>query len=156
MDTRKINLFVYDTKENFEKSKQFLGEEGSAFKQLFCIENITDLDTFLESTQIPDNEYVFLVIHVFAFEKISGIKKYLTSGIPEKYPHLGDMYISDGIESDIKHLMVDANIPHTHIYKYNEVYSNLRDNKYVVFTKKEIIEHSYLLSLDPQDQRLAT
>lgn len=146
MDTRQINLFVYDTKENFNKSKQFLGEEGSAFKKMICIENIAELDKYFETPLLGEDEFVFIVIHVFAFNKICGIKKYLTSGIPEKYPNFGKMFISDGNVSEIKHLMVDANIPHEPVYKYHEVYSNLRDNKFEVYQKKEILERSKLSS----------
>ncbi len=142
MDTKKINLFVYDSKENFEKSKQFLGEKGSSFKDITCIENASELDRYFETTLLGDDEYVYLVIHVFAFDKISGIKRYRTSGIPEKYALLGDMLISDGVESDIKHLMVEENIPHTPVFKYHEVYSNLKDDKFKVHTKRQIIEYS--------------
>ncbi|MGE3823847.1 MAG: hypothetical protein AB7G44_06450, partial [Bacteroidia bacterium] len=141
MDTKKINLFVYDTKVNFEKSKQFIGEEGSAFKKIICIENAAELDLYFETNLLDDNDYVYLVVHVFAFEKIKGIKKYKTSGIPEKYRHLGEMYISDGVESDINHKMVEEKItPHPPIYKYHEIFSNLRDDKYIAYTKKQIKE----------------
>src|SRR5690349_546878 len=107
METKNINLFVYDSKDNFEKSKQFLGEKGSSFKDIICIESTSELDRYFETTLLGEDEYVYMAIHVFAFDKIKGIKKYRTSGIPEKYPHLGDMFISDGVESEIKHLMVE-------------------------------------------------
>lgn len=146
MDTRKINLFVYDSRVNFDKSKQFFGEKGSSFKDVICIENTSELDKYFETTLLGDDEYVYLVIHVFAFNKISGIKKFKTSGISEKYPHLGNMFISDGVESNIQHLMVDENIPHTEVFKYHEVYSNLRDEKFKVYTKKQILEFSKISS----------
>lgn len=142
METKNINLFVYDSKDNFEKSKQFLGEKGSSFKDIICIESSSELDKYFTTNLLGEDEYVYLAIHVFAFDRIKGIKKYRTSGIPEKYPHLGDMYISDGVESEIKHLMVEENIPHTQVFKYHEVYSNLRDDKFKVYTKRQILDFS--------------
>jgi nucleoside phosphorylase len=150
MDTKKINLFVFDSKENFDKSKQFLGEKGSSFKDIICIENSSELNKYFETNLLNEDEYVYLVIHVFAFDKISGIKKYRTSGIREKYPNLGNMFISDGVETEIKHLMVEENIPHGQVFKYHEVYSNLKDDKFKVYTKKQIIEFSKLPASQPQ------
>lgn len=140
MDTRKINLFVYDTKENFEKSKQFLGEEGSVFKRLICIENLTDLERNLSPGLLNDDDYIYLVVHVFATSKISGIKRFLASGISDKYPKLGTMYISDGIENEIKHLMIDAEIPDAPVYKYHKVFSSLKEDEIHVYKKQEIID----------------
>lgn len=142
METKNINLFVYDSKDNFEKSKQFLGEKGSSFKDIICIESPSELDKYFNTNLLGEDEYVYLAIHVFAFDKIKGIRKYRTSGIPEKYPHLGDMYISDGVESEIMHLMVEENIPHTQVFKYHEVYSKLRDDKFKVYTKRQILDFS--------------
>ncbi len=139
MDTKQINLFVYDSKENFEKSKQFI---GGVFKRLICIENITDLNKSFDTDILDDNEYVLMVIHVFATNQISGIKKFLTSGILENFPDLPKMYISDGVETEIKHLMVDAKIPHAPVYQYHEVYSKLQEDSIKVVTKKQALEHS--------------
>ncbi|MFT3738395.1 MAG: hypothetical protein QM786_06525 [Breznakibacter sp.] len=139
METKNINLFIYDSKDNFEKSRQFLGEKGSSFKDIICIESTAELDKYFTSNLLGEEEYVYLAIHVFAFDKIKGIKKFRTSGIPEKYPQIGDMYISDGVESEIKHLMVEENIPHSQVFKYHEVYSNLRDDKFKVYTKGQIL-----------------
>ena len=76
MDTSKLNLLVYDSKENFEKTKSQLGFEGSTLKSIINIENINDLLNFI-GKQLNDNDLIFLVVHVFAIDEIKGIKKFL-------------------------------------------------------------------------------
>jgi nucleoside phosphorylase len=138
MDTKQINLFVYDLKKNYNKSKMFLGEKRTNFKDMFCVESIDEFEQSFD--KLGDDESIYLVVHVFYTENISGIRKYLTSGIPDKYPLLNPMFISDGDEKEIKHMMVDANLPHASVSKYHEVLSNLRDNKVPVYTKRQIRE----------------
>lgn len=132
METKNINLFVFDTKENFEKSKDIIGEEGSTFKKIICVENAKDFESQIGS--LVDNELFFLVVHVFS-ENISGIKKFVSSGIQQKGSQLEPMYISDGDTKKIKHLMVDNDLPNAEIYKYHQVQSNLADGSAKPTTK---------------------
>ena len=98
MDTAKINLFVYDTLENFNKSKIFLGDEGYAFKRIICIEN--DKDFFSQLNNLQNDELIFLVVHVFYTEGILGIKKFQSTKI-SKICNSGYIFISVGDEKEI-------------------------------------------------------
>lgn len=140
MDTKEVVLFVYDTRENFEGSRHLLGDEGIVFKKIVCIQSLSDLENHLRSEDISGDDYLFLAVHVFAHEKIQGIKKFLASKIQETYPALNFMYISEGgIEADIHHQMVDNKIPTKEIYKYHHVFSNLHDDKVVANKKRDVI-----------------
>lgn len=140
MDTKNIYLFVFDTKENFEKSKKHLGSERSAFKRVICVEDEFEFEKEFQS--IPENELVFMVVHVFYTDQINGIKRFVASRIEKQYPHLGFMFISDGDKKEINKQMVDADIPYRPVYKYHQVQSELEEGKAKVHTKKEIIQWS--------------
>src|SRR4051794_36566907 len=122
IDTKNINLLVFDTKENFEKSKRFLGEEGVIFQRILCVENAEDFEAKL--SLFNDDELIFLVVHVFYTDNIAGIKRFVVSGIKKYYPNMDFMYISEGDSLQIKHQMVNAEIPTAEIYKYHQVESS--------------------------------
>ena len=136
METKDICLFIFDTKENFEKSKKNLGTEGSAFKRMICVEDENEFQKGFDS--INDNDLAFMVVHVFYTDSINGIKRFVASRIQKKYPKLGFMYISEGDSKEINKLMIDADISTDKIYKYWQVQSNLEDEKIKVYTKNEI------------------
>lgn len=139
MDTRKISLFVYDTEENFRDSKNLIGREGSTLKKILRVSSIEDLDRELNSGAISDDDFVFLVVHVFAFEKIKGYKEFVSVGIREKYPKLGFMLISDaGDKKAITHEMVDGELPIEKVYKYHDVLTNLRNETVTAVRKKDL------------------
>lgn len=139
MDTSKLNLFVFDSKENFEKSKSQLGVEGSTLKRIFQIDDVKQFTHIIEN-ELKDEDLIFLVIHVFAKEEIKGITKFKVSGIPDKYPSLNYMYISDGAsESDIQKLMVDKRIITTQVYRYWQVISELKESRIKAISKRNLI-----------------
>ncbi|GAA4906045.1 hypothetical protein [Mucilaginibacter defluvii] len=137
MDTSLINLFVYDTKENFNKSKKYIGAEGVIFKQVIQIEDFADFQKKFDA--LEDKEYVALAVHVFATDQISGIKSFAVSGIKEYYPSLNIMYISEGNADEIKHQMVDAKLVTSEILKYHEIQSNLKEGINPAFTKHYLL-----------------
>ena len=137
MDTRNINLFVFDTKENYDKSKAFLGSEPLTFKRMFCVNDLMDFETHFNN--LGEDELVFIVIHVFYTGKLLGITTFKNSGIPKKYPKIEHMFISDGDEKDIQHKLLDEKLSPRPIFKYHEVYSNLEEDKVKVLTKREIL-----------------
>ncbi len=144
METRNINLLVYDKPENFNKTKSLLGYEGSTLKRIICIENATHFDSILEN-QLNDDDLIFLVVHVFALENIKGIKEFIASGIKDSYPKLEFMFISDGASDiEIQKQMLDAKIPVTNIYRYHDVIAELKADKYNVYNKKELIQKEHI------------
>lgn len=134
--TRDINLFVFDTKDNFEKSKEFL---GTSFKSIVQIDSLDSFNTELK--KLDDNELISLVVHVFYTDKINGIKRFTTSGILEEFSAIDVMYISDGDEKQIKHQMVDQGISDRDVFKYHHVYSNLNEGKVLPIRKLNLLTH---------------
>ena len=74
---------------------------------------------------------------------LKGIKKFLATDIPNKYPLLDYIYISDGAkQDDIQHLMISNGIiPVKEVYNYFEVKDCLKSDKFKVITKKELLEN---------------
>ena len=143
MDISKVNLIVFDKQENFDKTKDFLGYEGSTIKRLFCIQNEQQLKNIIDN-ELEESDYIFLVVHVFGkTPNLEGIKKFLASGISDKYPLLGYIYISDGAkQDDIQHLMISNSIlPVKEVYNYFDVKDGLKSDKFKVVTKKELLDN---------------
>jgi nucleoside phosphorylase len=140
MDTRKVKLLVFDSQENFERSKEFLGEEGASFKKIICIRTAGEFQE--KFSLFNDEDYVALVVHVFSNDHIRGIKRFLASGIMKSYAALPVMYISEGNAMEIKHKMVENDIDVAEIYKYHHVQSSINSDKIKVYTKKEILSLS--------------
>jgi nucleoside phosphorylase len=141
MEISKVNLIVFDEQENFEKTKDFLGYVGSTIKNLFCIQNETQLKNIIENNLVEE-DYIFLVVHVFGkTPNLIGIKKFLATDIPDKYPLLEYVYISDGAkQDDIQLLMIKNGIaPIKEVYNYSDVRDGLKSDKFKVITKKEVL-----------------
>lgn len=136
--TREINLFVFDTKENFDKSKEFL---GTSYKSIVQIDSLDSFNSELE--KLDESELLCLVVHVFYTDNINGIKRFTTSGILEEYGALDVMYISDGDEREIKHQMVDEGISDRDVFKYHDVYSNLNEGKVLSISKSELLRKGW-------------
>lgn len=140
MDTKNINLFVFDTKENFEKSKKNLGSEGSAFKKIICVEDSIEFNK--EFQFLGEDELAFMVVHAFYTDNISGIKRFVASRIEKQFRFLGFMFISEGDSKVINKQMIDEEFPVAKVYKYHQVQSSLEEGKFKVYTKKEILQLS--------------
>ena len=138
MDTKNVILFVFDTKANFEKSNRNLGSEGSAFKKIICVED--DIEFEKEFRFLQETEIVFMVVHVFYTDSINGIKRFVASRISKTYPNLGYMFISEGDSKEINKQMIDAELENKLVFKYHQVQSNLEEEKFKVYSKKEIIQ----------------
>lgn len=145
MKAKEVVLFVYDENEHFNNYLEFLGD--STFKKIIRIDSLDSLTR--ELSFINDDEFVFLIVHVFYTEKIKGLKKYVASGIKERYPLLGGIYVSDGSEKTIQKEMVDefdtAYIQE--IKKYHQVRSSIENETVNVFTKKEVVSNVRNLDL---------
>lgn len=139
METSKINLVVFDEANNFEKSKELLGYEGATLKRLFCIQSLSQLKRFIDS-DLKDDDLVFLVIHVFGkTDNLKGIVKFKNSGILEAYPNLEYMFISEGNkQNDIKKLMIDNKIDVQNVFKYHEVLTELREERFSAILKRDL------------------
>jgi nucleoside phosphorylase len=146
METKKINLFVFDTDENYQKSKKYLGSEGVTFKSMHRIDGIMDFNSIL--TELGNDEYVFMVVHVFSTDKVSGIKLFAASGMRAEFPKLRYMYISEGNVIKIQHLMLDEEIPVEPIYNNHKVLSELNAGTMKPITKGQ------LLGLSPIDAQI--
>ncbi|HMS39220.1 MAG TPA: hypothetical protein PKE69_03275 [Pyrinomonadaceae bacterium] len=142
METDKINLFVFDTKENFENNKKenknSLGSEGSTFKSIICVDDRNEFEQRFSS--LAENEFVFMIVHVFYTKNINGIKLFEASGIKRKYPKLGFMFVSEGDKIEIKKQMLDEEFEVEEVHKYHRVQSNLEAETFKVYTKKEILQ----------------
>jgi len=154
MDISKVNLIVFDEQDNFNKTKDFLGYIGSTIKNLFCIQNETQLKNIIENNLVEE-DYIFLVVHVFGkTPNLIGIKKFLATDIPDKYPLLEYVYISDGAkQDDIQLLMIKNGIaPIKEVYNYSDVRDGLKSDKFKVITKKELINNKLQNSDVPMDK----
>ena len=142
METNKINLFVFDTKENFENNKKenknSLGSEGSTFKSITCVEDRNQFEQKFFS--LAEDEFVFMIVHVFYTKSINGIKKFVSEGIKSKYPKLGFMFVSEGDKREIQKQMVDEEFGVEEVHKYHKVQSNLEEERFKTYTKKEILQ----------------
>lgn len=142
METNKINLFVFDTKENFENNKRenknSLGSEGSTFKSITCVEDRNQFEQ--KFSLLAEDEFVFMIVHVFYTKEINGIKLFEASGIRRKYPKLGFMFVSEGDSKVIKQQMIVEEFDVEDVHKYHRVQSNLEDEKFPVYTKKEVLQ----------------
>lgn len=140
MDTRDINLFVFDTKDNFEKSIKNIGTAGSSFKKIICVEDKVEFDK--EFHQLGEDEYAYMVVHVFYTDNINGIKRFVASTIKKRFPQLGFMYISEGDSKFIRKIMVEEDLDIAEIVKYWQIQTYLEEEKFKVFKKKDIIATS--------------
>lgn len=140
MKPKEVVLFVYDEDDHFKKNLEFLGE--STFKKIVRVDSLESLDNNL--SLLKDDELVFLIVHVFFTEKIKGIRRYVVSGIMEKYSLLDAMYVSDGVENEILKEMIQEFEPKfiKEIKKYHQVRSSIENNLVNVFTKKQILENN--------------
>lgn len=140
MKPKDVVLFVYDEDDHFKNNLEFLGE--STFKKIVRIENLESLNAQL--SLLNDDEFVFLIVHVFFTEKIKGIKRYVVSGITEEYPLLDAMYVSDGVDKEILTVMVQEFEPKfiKDIKKYHQVRSSIENGSVNVYTKKQILENN--------------
>ncbi|MBA3985520.1 MAG: hypothetical protein H0X63_02860 [Flavobacteriales bacterium] len=157
MDISKVNLIVFDEQENFEKTKDFLGYEGSTIKRLFCIQNEPQLKNIIDNI-LEDEDCLFLVVHVFGKSpNLEGIQKFLATDIPDKYPLLEYIYISDGAKQDeIQHLMISNGIlPVKEVYKYYKVKDGLKSDQFNVVTKKELLENIENKTISPREITLS-
>lgn len=150
MDISKVNLIVFDEQSNFEKSKEFLGIEGSTIKRLFCIQNLEKFKNIIEN-QLNDDDYIFLVVHVFGkSSNLKGIQKFLATDIPDRYPLLEYIYISDGAsKEEIEHSMINNQIDIRGVYKYSRMREGLKKDKFKVVTKKELLERKTISNKIP-------
>ena len=143
MDTKNVILFVFDEKENFEKSKDSIATEGVTIKKMICIDNLNSFEDHLKN--LNDDDYISLAVHVFGqSEDLRGIKKFLTSQIGIRYPKLKPMYITETLvkKDQVDHLIIDLDLPKIgDIYRYHHVFSNINNDKYV-YTKREIMNIS--------------
>lgn len=138
METKNIILFVFDTKENFEKSKNGFGSEGLAFKKIICVEDVNGFET--ELLKIDDNDLVFMAVHVFYTNNIIGIKLFTASLIHKRYPNLGFKYISEGDSKEINIQMIQNDLKNEKIFKYWEIQENLENGQFIALSKTEIMQ----------------
>ena len=148
MDPINVTLFVFDEKDNFEKSKKFIATEGASIKKMICIEDLKSLEE--ELITLDDDDYVSLVVHVFGTsDNLKGIKSYRASGIERKYPKLKPMYITDSTatKEDIKHKCINLGLPEVDVNKYHYVTESIAYDKNF-YTKGDIVNITKKLQFD--------
>lgn len=137
MKAKDVILFVYDEQEHFDNNIEYLGE--ATYKKIIRVENKNEFESELK--RINDDEFVFLITHVFYTDKLKGIKKFLVSGIIEEYPLIGGMYVSDGTRKNILKDIIDDDLESNgviDIKKYHQVRSSIENQAVTVYTKKEV------------------
>ena len=139
MDTKEINLLVFDTQENFDKTKDLLGYEGATLKRIFCIQSLNQFKEIIKS-ELSDDDLIFLVVHVFGkTNNLEGIAKFKASGILDSYPDIDFMYISEGNTIDaIRKLMIDNGHSVDNVFKYHQVRDELKANSRKVSSKQQL------------------
>lgn len=154
MDTGIINLFVYDTKENFEKTKHLLGHEGATLKKIFNIESLEEFKRIIE-VNLTENDYIFLVVHVWGKTgNLKGIADFKASGIIESYPNLDYMNISEGNkDEDIKIKMIQNKHELKDVYFYHQVRDELKNDKRNVFKKHQLLNPNNLKAIDSKKMK---
>jgi len=148
LETKKINLFVFDTPNNYEKSKKFIGNVGVNLKSMHRVDGVDDFRKILG--ELNSDDLVFMAVHVFSTDNVNGIKLFTTSGLTSEFPNLGFIYISEGNSDEIQHLMVDSGIPSARIYKNHQILSELRDDRMKVLTKAQLLEEAAVGTGTPQ------
>ncbi|MFD2726632.1 5'-methylthioadenosine/S-adenosylhomocysteine nucleosidase family protein [Hyunsoonleella rubra] len=151
METKNINLVVFDEEENFNKTKELLGYEGATIKRFYCVQSLIQMKEVIN--QLDDDDIIFLVIHVFGTTKnLKGIVKFKNSGILDEYPKLSYMYISEGNkQDDIQKLMIDNRISVEQVFKYHEVLDEIRNRRKIPLTKKELLGTSNILNYNTSE-----
>jgi nucleoside phosphorylase len=141
MNFKKLNLIVFDERENFLKSKDSLGFEGITVKRIFCVDNVNKFKSILKD-ELEDDDLFFLVVHIFGTtDGLIGIQKFKASGIIDEYPNLDYMYISDGNKQlDMKKRMLENKLEVKEVYKYHEVRDELKSGTFKVFSKSEFMK----------------
>jgi nucleoside phosphorylase len=147
-DTNNIVLFVYDSKENYSKSEKFLGV--SNFKKVICIQDDAEFHSAFE--QLDPSEFVFMAVHVFYTDKISGIKSFAASRVPKRYSGLNFAYISEGDSKEIQKMMIDARLNSARIYKYHELQSELEDGQLKAVSKSQVLRQGSTTSSSQKNQ----
>lgn len=135
MRSQNINLLVFDEEQHFNSNLIFLGE--SNFKTIACVESIKDVESQLR--KFHDDEFVYLIVHVFYTKEIKGIKEYKVSGISDNFKKIGELFVSDGDQETIRNQMIKRNILEIDKLKqYFEIKKELNKEDFIVYTKKEI------------------
>ncbi|NRT16503.1 nucleoside phosphorylase [Flavobacterium sp. 28A] len=152
METNKINLIVFDEQINFESSKELLGDEGYTIKRFFCVNNYITFENVIKS-QLENDEYFFLVVHVFGkTDNLKGISKFKGSGILDKHPDLDYMFISEGNKKEqIQALMLEnkyIDFLSKKICKYHEVRDELKADRCKAIKIKDFLSLNNKIQMD--------
>lgn len=148
MKSKEINLLVYDEKDHYDNHIKFLGE--SFFKSVNRVKSLLDLENILND--FKNDDLIFLIVHAFFTEGIKGIKEYKVSGIKDKYPKIGELYVSDGprdilIEEMISKEMLDIE----KIKPYFKIKTELSQEEFEVYSKKEIVNNNSASQSNPTE-----
>jgi|GEM_PF-2903512 len=139
MDTRDLNLFVFDTLSNFEETKRFLGEEGLTYKRIIPFETLKEFKDKIRG--INDDEKIFVVVHIFS-DSLDGVRKFVVSGIIDEYKKLAFKYITNkGTINEMSKRAIDEDLPlcKNDIYKYHGIRDYINTESDKIPTKFEII-----------------
>jgi len=142
-----VSLFVFDTPDRFEKTISYIAEEGITIKRMIQVNSLTDFKDKLK--ELDANDYIALVVHVFAEDDFVGIKTFLKYKFSKSFPKLRIMYVtsaditkedlmSKGVRSE---LLLNNDI---NIYKYFDVLDKIENDgeRKFVHTKKELLTDS--------------
>ena len=142
METKNINLIVFDEQENFNKTKELLGYEGATIRRFYCVQTLPQVKEVVN--QLNNDDMIFLVVHVFGTTKnLKGIIRFKNSGILEEFPKLHYMFISEGNkQDDIQKIMIDNKINVEKVFKYHQVLDEIRNKRKIPITKEQLLSKS--------------
>lgn len=129
MDTNELTLLVFDTPEHFQTLKDLLGFEGTTVKRLTNVSTLDDLVHVVDK-QLDDDDQVLLVVHVRTKESLIGVKKFLASGIRDRYPELEFCYISEGKpKKEVQKELLDQDLDPLQVFRPHEIRSSIRSGQ---------------------------
>ncbi len=140
MNAKDVVLFVFDEPDHFQSHLEQLGKDS--FKNTPT--RIDSLENFeKELSVISQNEPIHLVVHIF-YENLSGIKKFLSSGILVKYPLIDVRFISDGTSTRILEALPsidlkveEVNFVSERILQYFRVRQTIEDDSVKIHTVQQ-------------------
>lgn len=142
MKPGEVILFIYDTKENFEKPVNQLRLGKDVFKDIILIENKNDFDK--EINKLDDNQSFVLICHVF-HQELDGIRhrgylKFRGDGIEDTYD-ISAVFVSSGDSLDVYKEMFKTESEKRPIYTYSDILDEIRNGKIKPYTKSNVLKN---------------
>lgn len=137
-----VILFIYDSKENFEKPVNQLRLGNNVFKDTKLIESKVDFER--EINNLEENQPFVLICHVF-HQEIEGVRhrgylKFRGEGIEDTYD-ISAVFVSSGDSLEVYSEMFKVEGEKRTIYTYTDILDEIRTGKIKPYTKKAVLKN---------------